>query len=132
MNADGEDMVIEAPSLASEASRVFPGRQTSKLHQDIVVRPRIARRHELENFLTDFLALGSDAAMGGLATATIAYLLLGGRDMATIPMVSGSAVIAALVVSAILAIFGYVASNIPIAVAIATGIAAAYLMRPRT
>ena len=87
----------------------------------------------MEGFISNYLALAGPACVGSLVTSSIAYVLLGGRDFA-LPRglfwkVVGTGIVAAVIVSVVLALAGVTSSSIPTAVGIPVGLVAAFLMR---
>lgn len=87
----------------------------------------------MSGFVSNYLALAGPAVMAALFTTAIAYVLLGGRDFAVpsgmLWRVAGTGVVAAVLVSVVLALFGESSSRVPIIVGVVVGLLAAFVMR---
>lgn len=89
----------------------------------------------MEAFFSNYLTLAGPAITLSWVVTAIAYVALGGRDFA-LPrglfwVVVGAGIVAALVVSVVMALAGFTASTVPTVIGIVVGLVAAYVTRPR-
>lgn len=87
----------------------------------------------MATFFSDYLALAGPSVMAALFTTAAVYVLLGGRDFALpggrLWQVAGTGVVAAVMVSVVLALLGERSSRAPMIVGLVVGLLAAFVMR---
>ncbi len=86
----------------------------------------------MSEFITAYLALAGPAVLAGLAAGALSNLLFGGRDRNVMMRAGGTGVVAGVVSAILQAALGVTAGGyMPTVAAVAAGLAAGYVMRPR-